>query len=112
MALGHQCKEVREGRSSSESNNKSKDIVSDNDIDITLYETERLRQLLVQRLDETGWRRKLRVRVQNIVNDLPFKKLTIADIVQELAPKASSTISEDIKKELLMEAEKSLKTSN
>ena len=43
---------------------------------------------------------------------MPFKKLTIEDIIQELAPKASSTIPEDIKKELLFEAKKSTQMSN
>jgi enhancer of yellow 2 transcription factor len=112
MALGHQCKEVREGESESKTNSKSKDKISQFEIDISLYESERLRQLLLNRLEESGWRRRLRDRVQNLVYNMPFKKLTIEDIVQELAPKASSTIPEDIKKELLMEAKKSTQKSN
>ena len=112
MALGHQCKEVRQGHSESKMDRKSRDKPSQCEIDISLYETERLRQLLLKRLEESGWRRRLRDRVQNLVYNMPFKKLTIEDIIQELAPKASSTIPEDIKKELLIEAKKSTQMSN
>ena len=112
MALGHQCKEVRGGKAESKADRKSKDKISQCEVDISLYESERLRQLLLKRLEESGWRRRLRDRVQNLVYNMPFKKLTIEDIVQELAPKASSTIPEDIKKELLIEVKKSIQKSN
>ena len=112
MALGHQCEEVRESKSDLKLNNNSTDQLSPCEIDISLYETERLRKLLLNRLEESGWRRRLRERVQTLVYNMPFKKLTIEDIVQELAPKASSRISEDIKNELLIEAKKSMKKSN
>ena len=112
MALGHQCEEVRETKSDLKLNNNSTDQSSLCEVDISLYETERLRKLLLDRLEESGWRRRLRDRVQTLVYNMPFKKLTIEDIVQELAPKASCKISEDIKNELLIEAKKSMKMSN
>ena len=113
MALGHNYKEVREGRRTAEKNTqKPDDTISEVEIDISFYETERLRLLLIKRLDESGWRRRLRDRVQSLVYNMPFKKLSIQDIVQELAPKASSTISEDIKEEILLEAKKSLKETS
>jgi len=73
---------------------------------------DRLRQILLKRLDETGWRHQMRLHVQDLVHDKGLEKATIEDIVQELAPKASSTVSEDIKKELLREAKTSLKESD
>ena len=103
MALGHQCTEIREKEKIANSTSNSKEEVSENDVEISFYEKERLRQLLLIRLEESGWRRRLRDRVQNMVYNMPFKKLTIEDIVQELAPKASSTISDDIKDELINE---------
>ena len=80
--------------------------MSQTEIDIT---RERLRQMLTKRLDDTGWRQSMKLQVQDLVNDKGFEKITIEDIVQELAPKANSTVSEDIKKELMCEAKKSLK---
>ena len=103
MALGHQCTEVRDEEKMPKPTSASIKKVSENDVEISFYEKERLRQLLLIRLEESGWRRRLRDRVQNMVYNMPFKKLTIEDIVQELAPKASSTISDDIKDELITE---------
>ena len=109
MALGHQCTEVRDEEKIANSTRDSKEGVSENDVEISFYEKERLRQLLLIRLEESGWRRRLRDRVQNMVYNMPFKKLTIEDIVQELAPKASSTISDDIKDELITEMKRKKK---
>ena len=110
MALGHQCKEIREEENISKPKNNPKiKKTSESEIEINFYETERLKQLLSTRLEESGWRRRLRDRVQTMVYNMPFKKLTIEDIVQELVPKASSTISDDIKDELIKEAKKSRK---
>ena len=112
MALGHHCTEVREGSSTSvaQLTKKSKDKnMSQAEINVT---RDRLRQILLKRLDETGWRHQMRLHVQDLVHDKGLEKATIEDIVQELAPKASSTVSEDIKKELLREAKTSLKESD
>ena len=109
MALGHQCTEIRDEEKIANSTSNSQEEVSENDVEISFYEKERLRQLLLIRLEESGWRRRLRDRVQNMVYNMPFKKLTIEDIVQELAPKASSTISDDIKDELITEMKRKKK---
>jgi hypothetical protein len=113
MALGHHCKEVREGANSTSSTTTHKTpkekTMSRTEVNIT---RDRLRQQLMKRLDETGWRHQMRLRVQDLVHDKGFEKATIEDIVQELAPKASSTISEQIKKELIVEAKTSLKESD
>ena len=113
MALGKHCKEVRDDADDVPSNfEKTPDTTTDlAKIEFTIYETEQLRQLLRTRLDESGWRRRLRDRVQALVYNMPFKKLSVEDVVQELAPKASSTISDEIKNELLLVAMSSLNNS-
>ena len=83
--------------------------MSQTEVNIT---RDRLRQQLMNRLDETGWRHQLRLQVQDLVHQKGVEKATIEDIVQELAPKASSTISEQIKKELIVEAKTSLNESD
>ena len=83
--------------------------MSQTEVNIT---RDRLRQQLMKRLDETGWRHQLRLQVQDLVHQKGVEKATIEDIVQELAPKASSTISEQIKKELIVEAKTSLNESD
>ena len=113
MALGKHCKEVRDDDDDVLSNvEKTPDTTTDlSKIEFTIYETEQLRQLLRKRLDESGWRRRLRDRVQTLVYNMPFKKLSVEDVAQELAPKASSTISDEIKQEILLVAMKSLNNS-
>ena len=112
MALGKHCKEVRDDDSDPPNvENISYTTTDLTKIEFTIYETEQLRQLLRKRLDESGWRRRLRDRVQALVYNMPFKKLSVEDVVQELAPKASSTISDEIKNELLLVAMKSLNNS-
>ena len=112
MALGKHCKEVRDDDDDPPNVENTPDMTADQTkIDFSIYETEQLRQLLRKRLDESGWRRRLRDRVQTMVYNMPFKKLSVEDVVQELAPKASSTISDEIKQELLLVAMKSLNNS-
>ena len=115
MAIGHHMKVVREGNSNPNtaiSANK-KDT---NQVKMSRTETnvtkERLRQQLMKRLDESGWRHQMRLQVQDLVHEKGTDKATIEDIVQELAPKANSTISEEIKRELVIEAKTSLKESD
>ena len=115
MAIGHHMKEVREGNSHSTTTNatnessKKKATMSRAEMNIT---KDRLRQQLMKRLEETGWRHQMRLQVQDLVHEKGTEKATIEDIVQELAPKASSTISEEIKKELVREAKTSLNESD
>merc|ERR1712110_234754 len=102
-----------EGASSTSSTTKHKitkeKTMSQTEVNIT---RDRLRQQLTKRLDETGWRHQLRLQVQDLVHQKGVEKATIEDIVQELAPKASSTISEQIKKELIVDAKTSLNESD
>ena len=110
MALGQHCKEVREASSTSTTDKKSKDkTMSRPEVKIT---RDHLRQQLIKCLDETGWRHQMGQQVQDLVHAKGYEKATIEDIVQELAPKANSTISDEIKEELIREAKTSLKESD
>ena len=73
---------------------------------------EKLKGQLTKRLNETGWNQEMKIQVQNLVNEKGADKISIEDIVQEIAPKAKSALQEDIKKELMIEAKKSLKESD
>ena len=109
MAIGHQCTEVRERSSTSKTEVFPKTTMSQTE---TIITRDRLRQQLMKCLDETGWQHRIRLQVQDLVHEKGIEKATIEDIVQELAPKASSTISDDIKKQLIVEAKHSLKESD
>ena len=63
-------------------------------------ERERLRELLFERLDDTGWREDVKKKVKKYTDKRGIENVALEDIVQELAPNASSLISEDIKRDL------------
>ena len=83
--------------------------MSETEVDVT---KEKLKQLFTKRLEESGWLQNMRLEVQNLVNDKGYEKIKIEEIVQELAPKAKSTVSSEIKTELMTEAKNSLKESD
>ena len=84
-------------------------IMSEAEVDIA---KDKLRKLLVKRLDETGLRQTIKLQVHDLVHDKGMEKINIEDIVQELVPKASSMISEEVKNDLMNEAKQSLKESD
>ena len=84
-------------------------MMTDTELDLI---KEKLKSQLTKRLYETGWNQEMRIQVQNLVNEKGADKISIEDIVQEIAPKAKSALQEDIKKELMIEAKKSLKESD
>ena len=63
-------------------------------------ERERLRERLFERLDDTGWREDVKKKVKKYADKRGIENVALEDIVQELAPNASSLISEDIKRDL------------
>ena len=84
-------------------------MMTDTELDLI---KEKLKGQLTKRLNETGWNQEMRIQVQNLVNEKGADKISIEDIVQEIAPKAKSALQEEIKKELMIEAKKSLKESD
>ena len=73
---------------------------------------QKLKNQLSKHLNDSGWSQEMRVQVQNLVNEKGADKINIEDIVQEIAPKAKASLQDDIKKELMAEAKKSLKESD
>ena len=63
-------------------------------------ERERLRERLFERLDDTGWREDVKKKVKKYADKRGIENVALEDVVQELAPNASSLISEDIKRDL------------
>ena len=73
---------------------------------------QNLKDNLIKHLNEIGWQQEMRFQVQNLVNEKGSDKISIEDIVQEIAPKAKSSLQENVKKELMIEAKKSLEESD
>ena len=64
-------------------------------------ERDRLKDTLFERLEDTGWRKTMRELVQKYAHQHGnLENITTEDVVQELAPNATSLISEDIKRDI------------
>ena len=63
-------------------------------------ERDRLREMLLKRLDDTGWRDDVVKKVKKYAEKHGIENVELEDIIQELAPKASSLVSDDIKYDL------------
>ena len=84
-------------------------IMSETEIDLI---KQKLKGQLLKHLNDSGWNQEMKIQVQNLVNEKGADKISIEDIVQEIAPAAKSSLQENIKKELMIEAKKSLKESD
>ena len=83
--------------------------MSETEIDLI---KQKLKSQLLRHLNDSGWNQEMKIQVQNLVNEKGADKISIEDIVQEIAPSAKSSLQENIKKELMIEARKSLKESD
>ena len=83
--------------------------MSETEIDLI---KQKLKDQLLRHLNDSGWTQEMKIQVQNLVNEKGADKISIEDIVQEIAPAAKSSLEENIKKELMMEGKKSLKESD
>ena len=83
--------------------------MSETEIDLI---KQKLKGQLLKHLNDSGWNQEMKIQVQNLVNEKGADKISIEDIVQEIAPAAKSSLQENIKKELMIEAKKSLKESD
>ena len=63
-------------------------------------ERDRLREILLKRLEDTGWREDVEQKVKKYGEKHGIENVQLEDIIQELAPKASSLVSDDIKHDL------------
>ena len=83
--------------------------MSETEIDLI---KQKLKDQLLRHLNDSGWTQEMKIQVQNLVNEKGADKISIEDIVQEIAPGAKSSLEENIKKELMIEGKKSLKESD
>ena len=71
-------------------------------------ERERLRALLLNRMEDTGWRDDVKGKVKRYTDKNGIEQSQLDDIVQEIAPKASSLVSDEVKYELKRQIQKFL----
>lgn len=69
---------------------------------------EVLKKKLVERLEESGWKDQVRMACKDVVKERGLDKITVEDLVQEVAPKGSQMVPDDIRKELLKDIKKFL----
>ena len=74
--------------------------MSETEIDLI---KQKLKDQLLRHLNDSGWTQEMKIQVQNLVNEKGADKISIEDIVQEIAPAAKSSLEENIKKELMIE---------
>lgn len=68
-------------------------------------EKDRLRDLLVRRLEAEGWRHLVKLQVEEMVRKQGVEHVTVEEVVQQLAPKAASMVPESVKEELLAQVQ-------
>ena len=71
-------------------------------------ERERLREMLLQRMDDTGWREDVIGKVKKYADKRGIDTVQLEDIVQEIAPKASTLVSDEVKYDLKRHIQKFL----
>ena len=71
-------------------------------------ERERLRAMLMKRMDETDWRQEVVKKVQKQQERRGIENIQLEEIVQDIAPKASSLVSDEVKYDLKRQIQKFL----
>jgi len=70
---------------------------------------EEMKDLLMNQLKETGWRDQVKLEVMEIVHEKGADRVAIEDLVQEVAPKASSLVPDTARNALEKNIKKFLK---
>ena len=71
-------------------------------------ERERLREILLKSMEDTGWREDVKKKVKKYTDKQGLENVELEDIVQEIAPKASFLVSDEIKYDLKRQIQKFL----
>ena len=71
-------------------------------------EREKLRKFLLERIDDTGWREEVKAKVKKYADKRGIENVQLEDIVQEIAPKASTLVSDEVKYDLKRQIQKFL----
>merc|ERR1712203_43665 len=69
---------------------------------------EELKKKLIAKLEESGWRDQVKMACKDVVKEKGLDKITVEDLVQEVSPKGSQMVPEEIRKELLRDIKKFL----
>merc|ERR1711936_509166 len=90
---------------------KMSDKEAEENLTAKLVETgyrEELKKKLVEKLEESGWKDQVKGVCKDVVKERGLDKITVEDLVQEVAPKGSQMVPEEIRKELLRDIKKFL----
>lgn len=63
---------------------------------------------LVRRLEESGWKDQVKAVCKEVVKERGLDRITVEELVQEVAPRGSQMVPDDIRKELLKDIKKFL----
>ncbi|XP_041454624.1 transcription and mRNA export factor ENY2-like [Lytechinus pictus] len=64
-------------------------------------EKERLKELLRNKLIESGWRDELKAHCKEVVRRKGLEHVTVDDLVAEITPKGRELVPDEVKRELL-----------
>merc|ERR1712111_190408 len=90
---------------------KLSDREAEENLTAKLVETgyrEELKKKLVEKLEESGWKDQVKGVCKDVVKERGLDRITVEDLVQEVAPKGSQLVPEEIRKELLRDIKKFL----
>jgi len=69
---------------------------------------EELKKKLIVKLEESGWKDQVKMTCKDVVKEKGLDKITVEDLVQDVAPKGSQMVPEEIRKDLLRDIKKFL----
>merc|ERR1712002_540715 len=58
---------------------------------------EELKLMLVERLEESGWKDQVKTACRDVVKEKGVDRITVEELVQEVAPRGSQLVPDDIK---------------
>ena len=63
---------------------------------------------LVEKLEESGWKDQVKMCCKDVVKERGLEKITVEDLVQEVAPKGSRLVPDEVRNDLLIDIKKFL----
>merc|ERR550517_1718158 len=59
---------------------------------------EELKIMLAEKLEECGWKDQVKMACRDVVKEKGLDRITVEDLVQEVAPQGSQLVPDDVKK--------------
>mmetsp|Transcript_87592 Transcript_87592/g.121590 ORF Transcript_87592/g.121590 Transcript_87592/m.121590 type:complete len:103 (+) Transcript_87592:64-372(+) len=78
-------------------------VMEQNMLDMKLEETgerEQLKQYIISHLNECGWREELRKQCVEFIQNKGVEKVTLEDMINDIAPKGRASLPEKLKVEV------------